>query len=110
MIGFDEKYSSIIKSLAVEQSTKVTLTTRYLNGKLLRLSKASIKSFVYDLADVFMFPNVDTQKIYDEFKIDRCYLYQNLTDTDSTSIVFSFYLWFEMFYWREAIKSCYDKK
>ena len=45
LIGFDEKYSSSIKLLAVEQSTKVTLTTRYLNGKMLRLSKVSIKSF-----------------------------------------------------------------
>ena len=32
-IDFDEKYSSSIKSIAIEKSTKVNLTTRFLNGK-----------------------------------------------------------------------------
>ena len=57
---------------------------------MLMFSKVSIKSFVYDLIDVFMFPNEEIKKIYAEFKVDRCYLYQNLTDTDSTSIFFVF--------------------
>ena len=90
LIDFDEEYSSSIKSAAVKQSNKVNLTTRYLNGKMLMFSKVSIKSFVYDLIDVFMFPNEEIKKIYAEFKVDRCYLYQNLTDTDSTSIFFVF--------------------
>ena len=64
---------------------------RYLNGKMLVFSKVSIKSFVYDLIDVFMFQNEEIEKIYAEFNIERCYLYQDLTDTDST-------LWFKMFY------------
>ena len=76
LIDFDEEYSSSIKSLAVKQSNKVNLTTRYLNGKMLMFSKVSIKSFVYDLIDVFMFPNE--------------YINQNLTDTDSTSTFFVF--------------------
>ena len=54
------------------------------------LSKVSIKSFVYDLIDVFIFPNEEIQEIYAEFNIERCYLYQTLTDTDSTSIFFVF--------------------
>ena len=64
LIDFDEEYSSSIKSIAIEKSTKVNLTTRFLNGKMLMFSKVSIKSFVYDLIDVFMFPNQDVQKIY----------------------------------------------
>ena len=48
LLYFDEDYFSSIKSLAVEQSTKVNLTTRYLNGKMLMFSKVSIKSFLYD--------------------------------------------------------------
>ena len=48
LLYFDEEYLSSIKSLAVEQSTKVNLTTRYLNGKMLMFSKVSIKSFLYD--------------------------------------------------------------
>ena len=53
-------------------------------------SKVSIKSFVYNLINVFMFPNQDVQKIYQKYKINKCYLYQNLTDTDSTSLFFIF--------------------
>ena len=70
LIDFDEEYSSSIKSIAIEKSTKVNLTTRFLNGKMLMFSKVSIKTFVYDLIDVFMFPNQDFQKIYQKYK---CY-------------------------------------
>ena len=52
--------------------------------------KVSIKSFVYDLIDIFMFPNSEIQNIYTKYKINRCYLDQNLTDTDSTSMFFVF--------------------
>ena len=53
-------------------------------------SKLSIKSFVYDLIDVFMFPNQEIKKIYEKYQVNKCYLYQNLTDTDSTSVFFVF--------------------
>ena len=53
-------------------------------------SKVSIKSFVYDFIDVFMFPNSEIQEIYKKYKVNRCYLDQNLTDTDSTSMFFVF--------------------
>ena len=33
-------------------------------------SKISVKCFVYDLTDVFMFPSYETQKIYDKCKIN----------------------------------------
>ena len=83
MIHFDEGYTSSIKSVAIEKSSKINLTTQFL--------KVSIKSFVYDLiVYVFMFPNQEIQKIYQEYQINRCYLYQNLTDTDSTSMFFVF--------------------
>ena len=42
---------------------------------MLMFSKFLIKSFVYDLIDVFMFPNEEIQKLYAEFNIKRCYLY-----------------------------------
>ena len=88
LIDFDEKYSSSIKSIAIEQSTKVNLTTRFLNSMF---SKVSIKRFVYDLIDVFIFLNEGIRNIYDKYKVDSCYLYQNLTDTDSTSVAFFYY-------------------
>ena len=53
-------------------------------------SEVSINSFVYDLIDLFMLPNQDVQKIYQKYKINKCYLYQNLTGTDSTSLFFIF--------------------
>ena len=56
-------------------------------------SKVSIKSFVYVLIDVFMFPNQEIQKIYRQYQVNKCYLYQNVTDTDSTFLyVFCFYM------------------
>ena len=57
---------------------------------MLMFSKISVKGFVYELIDVFTFPNYETQKIYDKYKISRCYFDQNLTDTDSTSMFFVF--------------------
>ena len=47
---------------------------------MLMFSKVSIKSFVYDLTDA----------IYQPYQVNKCYLYQNLTDTYSTSMFFVF--------------------
>lgn len=68
----------------------VDITTRFIKGKMLMLAKSSIQSFNYDVIDVFMFPNVETLKIYQRNGILHCLLYQNLTDTDSTSLLFLF--------------------
>ena len=57
LIDFDEQCFTSIKSLSIQKNTKIDLTTRFLNGKMLMFSKVSIKSFVYDIIDVFMFPN-----------------------------------------------------
>ena len=53
-------------------------------------SKTSIQSFVYDIIDVFMFRNEDIQKIYESYEIQKCFLYQNLADTESASVFFVF--------------------
>ena len=53
-------------------------------------SKVSIKSFVYDIIDMFVFPNEEIKKNYQKYKINKCLVEQNLTDTDSTSIFFVF--------------------
>ena len=90
LIDFDRERSASIKAASVEKNTKVKLTTRYLNGKMLMFSKLSIKSFVYDIIDVFMFPNQSTKRIYEKYNIEKCIVEQNLRDTDSTSIFFVF--------------------
>ena len=90
LIDFDEQYSASIKSLSIQKNTKIDLTTRFLNGKMLMFNKVAIKNFVYDIIDVFMFPNEKIKKIYQKYKINKCLVEQNLTDTDSTSIFFVF--------------------
>ena len=90
LIDFDEEYTCSIKSVAIEKSSKINLTTRFLNGKMLMFSKVSIKSFVCDLIDVFMFPNQKIQEIYRQYQVNKYYLYQNLTHADSTSMFFVF--------------------
>ena len=54
LIDFDDQYSASIKSIAIQKESKIHLTTRLLNDKMLMFSKVSIKSFVYDLIDVLM--------------------------------------------------------
>ena len=50
---------SSVKSLSIRKETKVNLTKKILNGKMLMFSKTSIQSFVNDLIDVFMFLHDD---------------------------------------------------
>ena len=92
LIDFDQSQAASIKSLSIEKNVNVKLTTRFLNGKMLMFSKLSIKSFAYDIIDVFMFPNEKTTKIYEKYGMEKCLVEQNLTDTDSTSIFFYLYL------------------
>ena len=90
MIEFDQEQSNSIKAVMVKQNPNVKITTRFIRGKMLMFAKVSIKSFVYDIIDVFMFPDTTAKSIYEKYKIEKCYVYQNLTDTDSTSILFIF--------------------
>ena len=53
-------------------------------------SKVSIKSFVYDLINIFMFLNKEIREIYQKYQVEKAYLYQNVTDTDSASVFFVF--------------------
>ena len=90
MIDFEENNSSSIKSLVIKGSTNVKVSSRFIKGKMLMFAKLSIKSFVYDMIDVFCFPNEMIKEIYHRNQIQKCFLYQNLTDTDSTSLFFVF--------------------
>ena len=62
LIDFADQYSASIKSIAIQKESKIHLTTRFLNGKMLMFSKVSVKSFIYDLIDVFMFPNDEIKR------------------------------------------------
>ena len=37
-----------------------------------------------------MFPDDDIKQIYKKYEIQKCFLFQNLTDTNSTSLLFIF--------------------
>ena len=73
LIDFDNEYSSSIRSVTIGKSLRINLTTRFLNEKMLMFSKVSMKSFVYYLTDIFMFPNTEIQKIYNKYRINQCY-------------------------------------
>ena len=60
-----------MKSLAIKKETKVNLTTRFLNRKIIMFPKTSIQSFVYDLIDVFMFPDDVVKEIYKKYEIQK---------------------------------------
>ena len=61
-----------------------------MKGKILMFAKTSLQSFTYDVIDVFYFPDESAKKIYEKYQIKTCFLYQNLTDTGSTSLFFIF--------------------
>ena len=88
MIDFDKNECNSIKSIVVEGNTTVDVTSRFIKGKMLMFSKILLKSFVYDLIDVFCSPTEEVRKIYVQYSIIKCHLYLNLTDTNSYSIFF----------------------
>ena len=61
-----------------------------MKGKMLMFTKTSLQNFIYYLIDVFCFPDETVQMIYEKYIIENCFLYENLTDTDSTSLFFVF--------------------
>ena len=57
---------------------------------MLMFAKILLKSFVYDMIDVFCFPDETSREIYNRYQIQKYFLYQNLTDTGSTSLFCNF--------------------
>ena len=90
MIDFDKNECNSIKSIIVKGNTNIDVSLRFIKGEMLMFAKLSLKAFVYDMIDVFCFPNEEIQQIYDHYQIEKCFLYQNLTDTNSTSLFFNF--------------------
>ena len=57
---------------------------------MLMFSKTSIRNFVYDLIDIFCFPDSEVQEIYVKHDILKCFIYLILAGTDSCSLQFLF--------------------
>ena len=90
---FHPQHTAATKALAVKKNDIIKPSTRFFSGKMLMFAKISLKSFIYDLTELFMFPNQKTKKNYDKYQIDYVYVYvyQMLTDTDSISLQFLFF-------------------
>ena len=86
MIDFDQNECNIIKSIAIKGNTKIDVTSGFIKVKMLMFSKVSLKSFVYDLIDVFCFSTEKVKMIYDQYYIIKCYLHLNLTGNDNCSM------------------------
>ena len=90
IIDFSNHDTASIKSLATKKNAKIKITTRFMKGKMLIFSKVSLRSFVYDIIDIFSFPDDELKEIYNRHDIIKVFVYLILTDTDSCSLQFIF--------------------
>ena len=90
IIDFNEPDTASIRTFGLKANDKVKITTRFIKGKMLMFSKTSTRSFVYDLIDIFCFPDDELKEIYAKHDILKCFIYLILTDTDSCSLQFLF--------------------
>ena len=89
MIDFDQRESNSIKSIVVNSSAMVDVSTRFSKEKMLMFAKISLKSFVYGIINVFCFPDDNFKGIFAKINIEKCFLnLLNFTDTDSCSMFF----------------------
>ena len=79
-----------IKSIALKTNMNINLTSRFINRKTLMFAKLLLKSFVYDMIDVFCLPNEEVKMICNKYDIIKCHMYCNLTNTNSCLCFFNF--------------------
>ena len=80
-INFDRSECNSIKSILVKWSDTVNASFCFIKGKMAMFVKLSLKSFVYDMIDIFCFLDEKISEIYNSYQIETCFLYQNVTDT-----------------------------
>ena len=90
IIDFSDQDAASIKAVAIKKNDKIKITTRFMKDKMLIFSKISLKSFVYDVIDIFCFPDIEVREIYNRYQIIKVFVYLILTDTDSSSLQFTF--------------------
>ena len=78
IIDFDCESFVSINSLAVNKPNLVKVTTRFFSGKML----------MFDLIEIFYFPNIKTKMIYRSYGIGRILPIHIFADTDGTSLLF----------------------
>ena len=90
LIDFNNRESASIKSFPVKKRDKTKVNTYFMSGKLLMFAKLSLKSFIYDVAEIFCFPDQTVAEIYKKYMIENVVINHILTDTDSTALQFTF--------------------
>ena len=53
-------------------------------------AKRSIKSFIYNITEIFYFPTKEIEDLYDKYFIEKAEIFHILTNTDSTTLQFIF--------------------
>ena len=86
VIEFNDKESASIKSFAVKKRSQVKITTCFMSGKLLMFAKLSLKSFIYEISEIFCFQKKNITKIYKKYMIEKVEIFHVRADTDSTSL------------------------
>ena len=56
-IDFSKNEYNSIKSIAIKGNTTIEVTSRFIKRNMLMFPKVPIRSFVYDLIDIFCFPD-----------------------------------------------------
>lgn len=86
-LEFNNRESASIQTNAsVKKRHNVKVTTLSMSSKLLMFDRLSLKSFAYELIEIFCFPSQKTKQIFDKYLIEKVEIFHILTDTDSTSL------------------------
>ena len=67
IVKLNDRESASIKSFAFKKRSEIKVTTRFMSGKLLMFTKLFLKSFIYEIADIFCFSNENIKEIYKKY-------------------------------------------
>ena len=100
-IDFSKNEYNSIKSIAIKGNTTIEVTSRFIKRNMLMFSKVPIRSFLYDLIDIFCFP--DEADILWKFKYKISFLF-NLNRHPHLFYFFQFYLYERIWHLRKQIQ------
>ena len=71
LVHFNCLDSSSIQSCVIKKNGNIKITTRFLSEKMLMFAKLPLMGCIYDLVEIFYFPNDTIQKIYKKYNIEK---------------------------------------
>ena len=87
---FNNRESASIKSFAVKKRNEIRVISRFMSWKLLMFAKLSLKSFIYDLSEIYCFPATEINDTYKKYLSEKVEIFHILPDKDSTALKFIF--------------------